>query len=102
MISAACCGLISGMTKLVVALSADEINFFSFESSKTVTRVIVLSYLFQNLSEKSFNLLAADDSSYTVPFSVSNCTILVVRLPEPLRFFRAFQIIVSIDLYILR
>ena len=52
MISAACCGLISGMTKLVVALSADEINFFSFESSKTVTRVIVLSYLFQNLSEK--------------------------------------------------
>ena len=52
--------------------------------------------------KKSFNSLATDDSSYTVPFSVSNCTILVVRLPEPLRFFRAFQIIVSIDLYILR
>ena len=35
----------SGMTKLVVGLSLDEINFFSFESSKTlgVTRVIVLS-----------------------------------------------------------
>ena len=35
MISATCCGLISGMTKLVVGLSLDEINFFSFESSKT-------------------------------------------------------------------
>ena len=35
MISATCCDLISGMTKLVVGLSLDEINFFSFESSKT-------------------------------------------------------------------
>ena len=52
--------------------------------------------------KKSFNSLATDDSSYTVPFSVSSSTILVVRLPEPLEFSRAFQIIVSIDLYILR
>ena len=35
MISATSCGLISGMTQLVVGLSLDEINFFSFESSKT-------------------------------------------------------------------
>ena len=35
MISATCCGLISGLTKLVVGLSLDEINFFSFESLKT-------------------------------------------------------------------
>ena len=36
MISATCCGFISGMTKLVVGLSPDEINFYSFiKSSKT-------------------------------------------------------------------
>ena len=35
MISATCCCLISGMKKLVVVLNLDEINFFSFESSKT-------------------------------------------------------------------
>ena len=35
MISATCCGLISVMTKLVVGLSLDEINFFSFESLNT-------------------------------------------------------------------
>ena len=34
-ISATSCGLISDMTKDVVGLSLDEINFFSFESSKT-------------------------------------------------------------------
>ena len=33
MISETCYGLISRMTKLVVGLSLDEINFFSFESS---------------------------------------------------------------------
>ena len=34
-ISETCCGSISGMTKLVVGLSLDEINFFSYESSET-------------------------------------------------------------------
>ena len=100
MILATCCGLISGMTKLVVGLSLDEINFFSFESSRTESlEWSSFPSCFRILVKKSFNSLAIDDSSYTVPFSVSNSTIVVVRLPEPLRVFRGFQIPLGFPLF---
>ena len=88
---------ISGMTKLVVGQSLDEVNFFSCESSRTESLEWSSSPSCSRILVKnSFNSLATDDSSYTVPFSVSNSTILAVRFPEPLR---AFQIPLGFPLF---
>ena len=46
-----------------------------------------------------FNSLAMDDSSYTVSFSFSNSMILVISLPKPLGFFRAFQMPLGFPLF---